>query len=175
DPQMDVQVAVTAAPHPDRAPTREPERGAVVDAGRDVGRVSPLLGAPGLAPALRTGAGALLAGAAALGAGRGRHHLAEDRTSDPVDLAAAATLAAGNRAGPRAGPAALAVRTGDRLAEADLALGAGHRRFERELEGDLHVGPAAGAPLAGAERRRPAERAAEERLEEVAQAGAERA
>src|SRR5205814_1739506 len=136
--------------------------------------VGPLLGDAPFAPAVAARAGDLLTGAAAVAARGRRHHLAKDRPPHPVHLAAAAALAA--RRGRRAwqGAAALAGRTGDWLAQPDLALGAEHSVLEAQVEGDLHVGTLAGAgSRAPAAERGTPEASAEEALEQVAETGGE--
>ena len=170
DPQVHIEVAVAAAPDAHRAPTGEAKRGSVVDASRNVDRVGPFLGAPPLPAAVRARAGDLLSRAIALRARRRGHHLAEDRPPDSVDLAAAAALPAGDRRRARTGAAALAVRTGNGLAQSHLALHTEDGLFEGELDRDFHVGPPPGTALVPSPERRPtAEGATEEGLEQIAE------
>src|SRR5438105_518951 len=173
--QVDVQIAVAAAARPRRAPARQAQGGAVVDTGGHVDRVGALLGDPPLAAAVTTRAGDLFTSAATARAGGRRHHLTEDRSTDAVHLAAALALVARGGRRARASAGALAGGAGDRLAQANLALGAEGGLFEGQIEGHFHVGALAGAsPLAGTPKGRAPEAAAEERLEQVAEAAGER-
>ena len=115
----------------------------------------------------------LLADAAAARAGRGRHHLAQDRLADPADLARTLAGAAGDRGGPGPGAGAGAGRAGLRQPHGQLVLDAEHGLGELQGQGRLGVlslaGTASGvlAPLPPMPAAAP-----EEGVEEVAQPAA---
>ena len=171
--QVHVEVAGRPAPGPGAAPTGQAQARAVVDPGGDVDGVGTLVGPAALPPALGTGAGDLLTRAGTTGADRARDHLAQDRLAHPAQLARALALPApcGGGAGPGSAAVAPLAQCGD--PHLDLALGAEHGLLEGEPQGELGVGP----PELGRPPPPPAAAegagAAEEGLEDVAQAAAE--
>src|SRR5690606_3460956 len=167
DPQVDVEVARPAAPGARRAPPREPQRRAGVDAGGDVDRVGALLDDAALAAAALAGAGDDLAGAAAAGARRRLHHRADERLAHPLHVAGALALVAGHRLGALGGAGGVALLAGDGRAHRHRVLAPEHGAGEVEVGHDLAaLAPGrARLPPAPAERARP-----EERLEDVPEA-----
>ena len=173
DPQVHVQVARLAATRAGRAATGETQRGAAVDTGRHVDLVGLVDRDPTLAAAGRARRGDHLTHAAAATARTRGDHLPEQALAHPLHLTAPVALAARDRLRAVAGAGSATVGAGDRQLQADVDLITEHRLLEGDVDDDLEScprgGPAGPRPAA-AER---AAAAAEERLEDVAEATAE--
>jgi hypothetical protein len=176
DPQMDVEVAGAATAGPDGATTGEPQRGAGVDAGGHVDLVTLVGGDAALTATRGARRGDDLAETAAATAGAGGDHLAEQALADPLDLTAAAAVAAGDGLRSLAGTGAVAVATPGGQLQRHVDLVAEHRLLEGDVGDHLDVlatrraGRPAGATAA---ERAAATATSEERLEDVTEATAE--
>jgi hypothetical protein len=166
----DVQAAGGTAARPDLALARQTDLVALVDPGRDGHPERPAPLGPALAAARVARAVDELALAVAARAGGDVDHLAEHRVPDRADLAPAVALRAGRRRRARLRPGALADLAPVEGRELDLLLGPLDRLDERDPEVVAEVRPGwrTGPPAPGAGRR-----AAEERVEDVAEAGTE--
>ena len=170
-PEMDVQVAGRATARPDRATTGQPQGRTVVDTGRHVDVERALLDDAPLAAARRARHHDDLAHAAAARARARGDHLAEQALANAAHLARTVAVGAGDRLRPGPGSGAVTCGAHHRSTDRDWYRRTEHRLLEHEVGGDFEILAARGtgrAAVAAAE----SALAAEERIEEVAEATA---
>ena len=173
NPNVDVQVAMGTTARTSCATARETQRGAIVDARRDLHGVRALLNGTAGRIACRTRIEDHLPEPAARTARTGGDHLPEYRIADPPNLTGTTALLTDRRRSSVAGTRTVAILTPHGCSDRDLLVGAEHHLFEIKIDVSFEVltarGPAPGLTATTENRATP-----KEGLKDVAQAATER-
>ena len=141
NPDLYVQITVGAAAGTGSAAARESQCRPVVDPGRDLHCVGPVLDRAPIGIAGRARVVDDLAQSAAAPAGTGRHHLTEYRLPDAANLPSPSALAALRRSRTRFCTRAVTILAADRSANRDLMVASEHHFLEVEVDMRFEIFP----------------------------------